>query len=141
ISDKIDPIEKVFFVQWFRMLAMSLSTTSWAITIIILLFAMATLFTLFATARQRKQKQLGFVGGVTLLLMTIAVILLTNTSHELRFKPEAIVFAPSVNVKSEPSLDATDQFVIHAGLKVEILDEDGQWKRIKLSDGNSGWLN
>jgi len=43
-------------------------------------------------------------------------------------------------VKSAPGLNSADQFVIHAGLKVKVVDEDGDWSRIELYDGNSGWI-
>lgn len=140
LSDKIDPVEEVFFLNWWKALATDFSATFWAVLFIALLFVAAALFTVFSVAENRKLKQLGFLGGITIILSAFVVIMLGRTAHNALIQPEAIVFAPSVNVKSEPGLNATDQFVIHEGLKVRVLGEDGDWTRIELADGNSGWL-
>jgi SH3-like domain-containing protein len=53
---------------------------------------------------------------------------------------EAIVFSGSVSVKSSPIESGTGLFVIHAGTKVKITDELGDWLRIRIADGNEGWI-
>ena len=53
---------------------------------------------------------------------------------------EAIIFSPSVYVKSSPDKTSTDLFILHEGTKVKLLDEVGPWKKIRISDGNVGWL-
>jgi uncharacterized protein YgiM (DUF1202 family) len=47
----------------------------------------------------------------------------------------------SVNVKSTPSENGTDLFVIHEGTKVTIIDPTMKgWKEIRLDDGKKGWI-
>ena len=53
---------------------------------------------------------------------------------------KAIVFSPSVTVRSSPDESGTDLFLIHEGTKVMIEDTLGIWTEIKLEDGNKGWL-
>jgi SH3-like domain-containing protein len=43
-------------------------------------------------------------------------------------------------VKSSPIESGTGLFVIHAGTKVKITDELGDWLRIRIADGNEGWI-
>lgn len=140
IPDKIEAIEKVFFVSWWNALAQGFSIQFWCVLIIVLLFLGAGLLTFFFVARNPKTRQLGLLGGVAVFFTAAIVFFLAQTNAHHLDKPEAVVFAPSVKVKSEPSLNGSDQFVIHAGLKVEVTDTDGDWSRIKLADGNSGWL-
>ena len=52
----------------------------------------------------------------------------------------AIITQPSVTVKSSPSESGTDLFLIHEGLKVEIKDSLGNWREVRIADGNQGWL-
>jgi SH3-like domain-containing protein len=52
----------------------------------------------------------------------------------------AIIISPSVTIKSSPDDSGTELFQLHEGTKVEIIDQLGEWKEIKLSDGNVGWL-
>ena len=51
-----------------------------------------------------------------------------------------IVTTPSVNVKSEPQESGTTLYVIHEGLKVELLNEMGEWSNISLPDKKQGWI-
>ena len=52
----------------------------------------------------------------------------------------AIIVSPSVTIKSSPDDSGTELFQLHEGTKVEIIDQLGEWKEIRLSDGNFGWL-
>ena len=52
----------------------------------------------------------------------------------------AIVFDKEVNVNSEPNADSSTIFTIHEGTKVNVLDELDDWKRIRIADGQTGWL-
>ena len=140
ITDKIAPLENVFFTKWWESITYAFSVTTWSVLFILLLLSAAALFTLFGVSNNRKVKQLGLLGGGFVLGASVVVILLTNSAFNKLNLNQAIVFSPTVNIKSEPGLNAMDQFVIHEGLKVKIIDTDGDWTRIRLSDGNSGWL-
>ncbi len=58
--------------------------------------------------------------------------LLTNRDH-------AIIFTPSVAIKSSPSDSGTELFILHEGTKVKVIEKVGTWNRIQISDGNQGW--
>lgn len=47
---------------------------------------------------------------------------------------------PSVYVKSSPDEKGIDLFIIHEGTKVEVLEELNNWYKIRLLNGNIGWL-
>lgn len=140
ITDKIEPIEEVFFVGAWNGFATKFSDDTWAAIGIALLFVMAGLLTAFFVGKNRKVKQLGLLGGLMVLIGAGVIFSLALRAESILNEPAAIVFAPSVKVKSEPGLKGADRFVIHEGLKVEVLGEEGDWTRIKLADGNSGWL-
>ena len=52
----------------------------------------------------------------------------------------AIIFAPTVTIKSSPDASGTDLFVLHEGTKVFIKSSLGEWYEIELEDGNVGWI-
>lgn len=140
VTDKIERVEPFFIAHWWSGLALAFSPTVWAWMFIGVLFVFALLFTMFITSRHRHLRQLGFLSGLITLVVAIAVLMLGSHAESMVEREEAIVFSPTVNVKSEPSLNATVQFVIHEGLKVEVENTEGDWVRIKLADGNSGWI-
>jgi SH3-like domain-containing protein len=53
---------------------------------------------------------------------------------------EAIVFAPTITVKSSPNENSVDLFVIHEGSKVQVIDKVGEWYKIRIANGSIGWL-
>jgi SH3-like domain-containing protein len=52
----------------------------------------------------------------------------------------ALIQVPSVTVKSSPDDSGTDIFQLHEGTKVTIVDQLGEWREIRIVDGNQGWL-
>jgi len=52
----------------------------------------------------------------------------------------AILFSPTVTVKSAPDENSTNLFVLHEGVKIELLDRVSQWSKFKLADGKIGWI-
>ena len=63
-----------------------------------------------------------------------------NQKDELVNRKSAIVFAPTVTVKSSPDASGTDLFILHEGTKVSIKSKLGDWNEIEMEDGNVGWM-
>ena len=43
-------------------------------------------------------------------------------------------------VKSSPEAHSIDKMILHEGTKVEIEETLGEWHKISIADGNSGWV-
>ena len=79
--------------------------------------------------------------GILLILVSILSFnFAASQKKQLNQHEYAIVVQPSITVKSSPSETGTDIFVIHEGLKVQVKDSLGNWREIRLADGNQGWL-
>lgn len=140
ITDKVEELPTFFFVQFWNDFSLMQSSDAWSVWFIIMLLITCTGFTIFLAAQKRGIKQLGLIVSVLFLIVSGIYLAAANRAQSILEKPEAIVFDPSVSVKSEPSMASTDQFVIHAGLKVEVLKFEESWSRIRLQNGNSGWV-
>jgi hypothetical protein len=64
----------------------------------------------------------------------------SNQKEELMNRKQAIVFAPTVTIKSSPDASGTDLFILHEGTKVSIKSKLGEWSEIEVEDGNVGWI-
>jgi len=42
--------------------------------------------------------------------------------------------------KSAPDEKSTNLFLLHNGTKVEVIEEQSGWKKIKIANGNTGWM-
>jgi SH3-like domain-containing protein len=46
----------------------------------------------------------------------------------------------NVYIKSAPDPQSTDLFILREGIKVSLLDKEGDWQKIQLADGKVGWM-
>ncbi|NCC73758.1 MAG: tetratricopeptide repeat protein [Sphingobacteriia bacterium] len=141
IVDKIEPLPEFFMVRWWKILVNARSTDQWAHISIItfLLFLLMLLF--FLLSKLIWMRKLSFWAGIILMIFFIGSVVLANQRYQtFKLKAEAIVFTPTVTVKSSPRENSTDIFVIHEGIKVSITNQVGEWAEIKIADGSKGWV-
>jgi SH3-like domain-containing protein len=86
-------------------------------------------------------RKTGFYLGIILLVIVICSNLFAwNQQQAIVNRKGAIIFAPTVTIKSSPDASGTDLFVLHEGTKVFIKSSLGEWHEIELEDGNVGWI-
>lgn len=85
--------------------------------------------------------RIGFITILTGLSIGLLSIILA-WSHEsyLENNQEIILLEDSSYVKSGPSENADDVFILHEGTKALRLEQFENWSKIKLPDGKLGWL-
>ncbi len=140
--DKIVPESEMFFVTWYRSLVSMMSVDAWARTALVSLALTIILLLVYLFSEKIWLRKAGFFGGVVLLLLFVgANIFAWQQKKDLLNRKGAIIFAPSVTVKSTPAANGTDLFILHEGTKVVITDGSmKEWKEIRLADGKEGWI-
>ena len=141
IFDKIKPMPEFFVSRITRNIIRSQSSGFWGGFSIVafILFLSAGLFYLFS--KIRTLKIVSFIFGITLFVFSVTTFIFAKQQNYYQTSQKtAIVFSPSVSVKSEPGDGAKELFVIHEGLKVEIQKTSNDWCEIRLADGKEGWL-
>lgn len=140
--DKVNPVNQLFIVVWFKKMLSLLDVDGWAVLTVIM-FAMAIILTgIFLLSRKTGVRKISFSFSAFFLLLSIlSFIFATTQMGNIRNRDTAIIMSPSVTVKSTPSSGGTDLFIIHEGRKVKILDSSmKEWVEIRLEDGNTGWV-
>ena len=141
-TDKIEPLKKFFLKEWFDSIQNLISVDSWATTGIVCFILFIGCLVLFFFSKWMRLKKIGFYFSIVLFVIVVfANIFAYNQKSELINRNGAIVFAPTVTVKSSPDDSGTDLFVLHEGTKVFIRGNVGDWREIELEDGNVGWIN
>lgn len=141
LADQFDPIPEASLRRWWNKLIMffSLDTLAW----LAIVFAIVGLvcFIRYRTGSTSQQKRLAF--GILMLSMIVSISFVAlghlQSSH-IDGHQSAIIQSPSVTVKSEPNNTSTDLFVIHEGLKVDLIQQHDNWAEVRLPDGNKGWI-
>lgn len=137
----MDTLPELFYVGWWNTLKHELSANQWTRLSLISFTLIFIFIALFLLSRRVFFKRILFYTGILILLFnSLSGIFAWQTYTESIEKNAAIVFAPALPVKSSPEESSIDLFVIHEGLKVQIIDKIGDWNEIKLENGSKGWV-
>ena len=139
--DKIEPVDEFFLTKWFRSVQNLLSVDTWASLGITCFLLLIGCLILYFFSKWMKLRKMGFYLGILMLLIVVfSNIFAWNQKKALDTRQGAIIFAPTVTVKSSPDTSGTDLFVLHEGTKVFIKSSLGDWYEIEIEDGNVGWI-
>ena len=115
---------------------------TWAAIGLVTFILFAGCLALFFFAKRMFLRKIGFYTGIALLIVVLfANIFAWNEWKALTERNGAIVFAPTVTIKSTPDAGGLDLFVLHEGTKVFIRSVIGEWHEIELEDGSIGWIH
>jgi len=141
IPDKIEPVPEIFYIRWWKSLRNSFNLYTWTIASISIFVLLVLCAGIFFLSRNILMRKFAFWSGIFFILFSIAGFSMTYTRYDIQSKHlEAIVFDPTITVKSSPNQLGKDLFVIHEGTKVFILEEINEWCNIKITNGSAGWL-
>ncbi|MDW8220789.1 MAG: tetratricopeptide repeat protein [Bacteroidota bacterium] len=138
VIDNIEPAPQVFIVRWWRILISLATPSTWGMGAVVCAWMCCLSAMLFLIVVSPRMKKILFTACIVSMLLA-AVMLLFAFQQEHKTM-SAIVFAPSIAVKSEPQESSKDLFVLHEGTKIDILDTDGEWCKIRILDGSVGWM-
>jgi tetratricopeptide (TPR) repeat protein len=137
----IEELPQPFFVKWKNRLVNQYPADTWAALSIGLFVLFLLLLGSFLFSRSPSVKKFSFWFGILSVFMAVlSFSFAASQKKKINIRNHAIVFCPRVTVKSAPSENSTDLFLLYEGVKVEISDSLERWNEIKLSDGNMGWL-
>lgn len=141
LIDKIDVVPEFFLYDWFNKLKDFQNLNGWSLTSLILFIVFLLLLSNLIIFRKINlfRTNLFFIFLISFLFLfcsMLTVIKLIDNNND----DKAIVVQKVVNVKSSPSNNSSDSFIIHEGLKIKIEDKLEDWLKIRLDDGKTGWL-
>ena len=141
LEDDLDVIGSFFLKDWWRALHQFLSSTTWSILTILTLWAGIAGILLWLFGTSRKLKKRGFISGFVLLALSIFLYFIANSQADYEENTHfAILLEKETPLKNGPDKESSEILPIHEGLKVELLDQIGDWYKVKLSNGEQGWL-
>lgn len=140
-TDKIDEVPEFFLTRWWKGFILGISANSLAaLSILFVLLASGILIVYFFTAAVAVKKS-SFYGAVILFVIGAFVIFIAGMQvNYFNGHREAVIFSSSVIVKSGPVDKAGALFVIHDGTRVNVLEDSNGWLKIRLANGNEGWI-
>ena len=140
--DKITPQSEMFFITWYKSLVNFTSVDNWAKTGILCIVMALLLVLLYLFGPQLMLRKIGFFGGLAFfVIFLLSNLFAFQQKQALDNRTGAIIMAPSVNIKKTPAKNSADQFVLHEGTRVDIIDKGmTDWRCIRVGDGREGWI-
>ena len=132
---------ELFYRRWLTAVMNQFSTDLWAKSGIILFILSLLLFFLYITSRILVIRKIGFWSGLISLVISVIFLLFAwGNFRSIQKDLSAIIINPTITVKSSPDEKSTDIFVLHEGIKVQLIDHIGDWYEIRISNGSVGWV-
>ena len=139
--DAIDTIPETGLSKLYKSVTGKLTFDQWAYLAVALIIIFVLLYILFYYANSSTLKRWSFIGSIlALFICIIAIVFAFIQRSDFKDLQPAIIFAEESSIKSEPNVSSQQVFVIHAGTKVNVIDQLDDWNRIQLADGKTGWI-
>ena len=141
IVDKIEPVPQSFIERWWCSLRAMCSSDRWAWWSVAAFALLLVCLFMFLRSRRVGLRKLGFFMGVFFLIVfALSVVFAAQLKHAAITQDQAIIMTPTVTVKSSPSDEGVDLFVLHEGTKVSVLETSNGWNKVRIANGSVGWL-
>ncbi len=139
--DAIEEMPKTEISRIYNSIVGMFDCNQWAYLAVAFVFLFVLAYMAYYFLRPANQKRTAFISSMFSLALCVVSVLLAYLNHQQNKNNDpAIVFSKEVNVNSEPNTNSNAVFTIHEGTKVNILDELDEWRRIRIADGQTGWL-
>jgi tetratricopeptide (TPR) repeat protein len=138
-KDQIENKENYFVKNIESGVLTAYSLNGWAWSSIISL-SFALVFFIVFLMNEKFKKLFFWLGTIHILIFVGSLIIGFAALNEVTNKNNAIILSTEVSVVNEPTEGAKEQFKLHEGTKVNVLESNSKWTAIQLENGNEGWL-
>lgn len=139
--DQREPLPDFFLSAGWKNMRARLTTTGWTLLGLIVLWWSAAGFILWLWGSTRLWRKRGFLAAILLLIFSILPFALAISRAQYdQYSGEAILMTPDSGLHAAPDADSQVIATVHEGLKLEIMDQIGEWYKVRLPDGEIGWM-
>ncbi len=141
VVDKSEGIEKGLFNRWYDKMLQQQSPHEWLRDALFVLWFAFLLAVLFLFLNRKQLKRIFFALSLIMLLFSFILIMLATQRKAFdKTHISAIIMTQNTYVKSEPGGSGLKLFMLHGGAKVQVLDRNDGWVKIRFSTEKIGWM-
>jgi tetratricopeptide (TPR) repeat protein len=139
--DAIDEMPKTAMKRLHNSVVLALSVDQWGYLAIFMIFLFVLGFITYYILYSATHKRIAFIAANTALFISIfSVVMGYLANRDQKAKNPAIIFEREVVVTSEPNERSEKVFALHEGTKVNVLESLENWSKVKIADGQTGWM-
>lgn len=141
ITDRFETVPQLFFVRWFDFLSLLAPTNAWAVAALTMFVLALLLAVIFLTKARAHGRLLSFwLSVASLILAGLLISLAIRNNSLVNHNRKAVITCSIVTGRSSPGEAGNELFVLHSGTTVTIEQELGEYREVRLPDGNKGWI-
>lgn len=141
LQDAFEPLPDFFLTRWWNGTRMAFSATAWGILTLLLWWGGFSGYCLWQLGESRASKKKGFtLGALCLFLSLLPFGLALSRANYDGNTNYAIILQNTASLRSAPDEAGAEVFQLHEGSKVRLLDRLQDWYRVRLPNGEEGWL-
>ncbi len=140
--DKFDEVPKFFLDDLSKTIANLFNESTWTIINVFIAIFVGIFLILFNISRDLLLKKLSLVLTLLFIVLFILSSYFGYKQSNYQYKStNGVIISPSAYIKSGPDDKSTDILILHEGTTFELLEEYKVWNKVRLSDGNIGWID
>jgi len=139
--DNIEPMPKTIWQKLSKNTIQKLHYNTWAYIAVGFIFLFALLFLRYHFSNETATKRILFITSILSAVFTLLSVWFAFQTYAIdKNNHYAIIYTPETSIKNAPALSAEKVFDLHEGTKVKVLKTKDNWKKIKIADGQTGWI-
>jgi len=140
-EDKITPLPEFLLARWYRALYCALSFDVWFSVLLILAALALIAAAVMLSGGNYRWRKTGFIVLIIMAVLWLVSLCCTiSSAARLNRHDRAVITQPMVVVKGSPDASGVDKLVLHDGTLLTIDETLDGWHKVRLADGNTGWL-
>jgi len=139
--DAIELMPETGLSKIYKDITRQLSFEQWGYLTVIFMIFFVLLYIVFYFLRYATQKRIAFITSfVCLIIAVVSFVFAFLQFNDFQEEQPAIVFDDEVKVIAEPNNRSQTIFTLHEGTKVNVLEALEDYQKIRIPDGQTGWL-
>lgn len=139
--DAIAEMPKTAMTRLHDTVVNALSFDQWAYLAVALIILFVLAYILYYLSYSSTKKRVAFLSSITSLGLSLFSLVMAYMAYQdFNSDNPAIIFNREVVVTSEPNQRSEKVFALHEGTKVNVLESLETWSKIKIDDGQTGWI-
>ncbi len=141
LVDDTDQLPEFFLAAWWKKVTLFFSSLTWSALCILCLWLAVAGFLVWLFGKEKKRKRLGFGIGIGFVPLSLLLLVLAFSRADLEQNSGyAVVLKREVSLQSAPDEQSASVQPLHEGAKVRLLDQISDWYKVRLGNGEQGWL-
>ena len=139
--DEIEALPDFFLAKWWKSIRQLMSSGGWSFLGILSLWAGIGGLVLWLLGKTREHRKKGFAYGLGLVILSFLPFALSYSSYNYsKNSKNAIILNNQISLKSGADEASTEILKINEGTKVNIQEKISNWYKVRLENGEVGWL-